>query len=93
MHGLDGRGGNAAEASSEYEPAGRAVAFFPAGRVVSVLSGLQGVSGARRDLRHNRVGRCRKVKSEGEKGRERAAGKSGGGTSASLYLAKGRAGR
>jgi hypothetical protein len=45
MHGLDGRGGNAAEASSEYEPAGRAVAFFPAGRVVSVLSGLQGVSG------------------------------------------------
>ena len=41
--------------------------------------GLQGVSGAQCGLRHDRVGRCRKLKSEG--------------TSASLYMAKCRAGR
>jgi hypothetical protein len=37
-------------------------------------------------LRHDRVGRCRK---EGKKGRERVVEKAAG-TSASLYLAKGR---
>ena len=30
--------------------------------------GPQGVSGARYSLKHDRVGRCRKVKSEGKKG-------------------------
>ena len=37
--------------------------------------GPQGVSGAPCGLRHNQVGRCRKVKSEREKGRERVRGK------------------
>jgi hypothetical protein len=41
--------------------------------------GPQGVSGARRGLRHDRVGRYRNVKSEGEKGREGVAGKAAGG--------------
>jgi hypothetical protein len=54
----------------------------------------EGVSGARCGLRHDRVGRCRKLKSEGEKregGRELLEKRWG--TSASLYLAKCRAGR
>jgi hypothetical protein len=70
--------------------------IVPTGRVVAVLWGKggkpQGVSGARRDLRHDRVGRCRKVKSEGKKGGRELLEKRRG-TSASLYLAKGRAGR
>jgi hypothetical protein len=54
----------------------------------------EGVSGARCGLRHDRVGRCRKLKSEGEK-REGAREllEKRWGTSASLYLAKCRAGR
>jgi hypothetical protein len=63
--------------------------IIPTGRVVSVLlggggRGRQGVSGAQCGLRHDRVGRCRKVKSEGTKGRERVVGKRRG-TIASLY--------
>jgi hypothetical protein len=58
----------------------------PTGRVVSVL--WEGVSGARRGLRDDRVGGCRKVKGEGRKGRERVALEKRPGTSASLYLAK-----
>jgi hypothetical protein len=48
-------------------------------RIGSVGSGgPQGVSRARRGLRHDRVGRCRNVKSEGEKRREEVAGKAVG---------------
>jgi hypothetical protein len=54
--------------------------------------GPQGVSGARRGLKHDRVGRCRNVKSEGKNGREGVAGKATG-TSVSLCLVKGWAGR
>jgi hypothetical protein len=55
--------------------------------------GPQGVSGARCGLRHDRVGRCRKVKSEGGKREGESLLEKRRGTSASLYLAKGRAGR
>jgi hypothetical protein len=54
---------------------------FPTGSIVSVLwgsGGLQGVSGARHGLRHDRVRRCRKVKRKGRKGRERVARKAAG---------------
>ena len=40
--------------------------------------GPQGVRGARRGLRHDWVGQYRKVKSEGERGRERVVGKAAG---------------
>jgi hypothetical protein len=40
--------------------------------------GPQGVSGAQCGLRHDRVGRRRKVKSEETKGRERVVGKAAG---------------
>ena len=70
--------------------------IVPTGRVVSVLlggrGGPQGVSGAQCGLRHDRVGRCRKVKSEGTKGRERVVGKAAG-DECVFILAKGRAGR
>jgi hypothetical protein len=36
------------------------------------------VSGARCGLRHDRIGRCRKVKSKGEKGRKGVVGKAAG---------------
>jgi hypothetical protein len=38
----------------------------------------QGVSGARRGLKHDQAGRCRKVKRRGKEGRERIAGKAAG---------------
>ena len=44
-----------------------------------LFCGRGGATGSKWSLRHDRVGRCRKVKSEGEKGRERVVGKSGGG--------------
>ena len=64
------------------------------GRIGAVerRGGPQGVSGAQCGLRHDRVGRCRKVKSEGTKGRERVVGKAAG-DECVFILAKGRAGR
>jgi hypothetical protein len=65
--------------------------IIPTGRVVSVLlggGGPQGVSGAQCGLRYDRVGRYRKVKSKGIKGRERVVGKSGGGR-VRLYTGEG----
>ena len=92
-HGSDGRG-SATEGVERIRASRSRCGIIPTGRVVSVLvgggGGAQGVSGAQCGLRHDRVGRCRKVKSEGIKGRERVVGKAAG---ASLYLAKGRAGR
>jgi hypothetical protein len=41
--------------------------------------GPQGVSGAQCGLRHDRVGRCRKLKNEGEKREGESCWKSGGG--------------
>jgi len=67
--------------------------IFPTGRIVSVLwGGGEGVSGARHGLRHDREGRCRKVKSAGERGRERAAEKAAG-DECVFIPSKGRAGR
>jgi hypothetical protein len=67
--------------------------IIPTGRVVSVLlGGREGVSGAQCGLRHDRVGRCREMKSEGTKGRERVVGKAAG-DECVFILAKGRGGR
>jgi hypothetical protein len=60
---------------------GRATALFPLAasyRCCGRREGPQGVSGAQCGLRHDRVGRCRKVKSEVTKGSERVVGKAAG---------------